>query len=75
MRKHVIWLLLIGIAACGGKNIIRSEPPTAFVTINDVPKGVTPLEITLDCDKAKEYKIKLLALGIRHRQKQLSARH
>jgi hypothetical protein len=60
MMKHMIWILLIGIAACsGGKTVIRSEPPTAFVTINGIPKGVTPLEIKLNCDKTKDYKIKI----------------
>jgi len=64
MMKHIIWLLLIGIAACsGGKTVIRSEPPTAFVTINEIPKGVTPLEIKLDCDKTKDYKIKISCPG------------
>lgn len=70
MIKHVIWFLLIGIVSCsGGKTIIRSEPPTAFVTINEVPKGVTPLEIKLDCDKTKEIKVQISCPGYRTKTK------
>ncbi|WAC07339.1 MAG: PEGA domain-containing protein [Thermodesulfobacteriota bacterium] len=72
MMKHIIWLLLIGIAACsGGKTIIRSEPPTAFVSINEIPKGVTPLEIKLDCDKTKDYKITISCPGYQTQTKDI----
>jgi len=72
MMKHMIWLLLIGIAACsGGKTVIRTEPPTAFVTINEIPKGVTPLEIKLDCDKTKDYKIKISYPGYQTQTKDI----
>ncbi|HPD61350.1 MAG TPA: PEGA domain-containing protein, partial [Thermodesulfobacteriota bacterium] len=72
MIWHMIWFLLIGIVACsGGKTVIRSEPPTAFVTINDIPKGVTPLEVKLDCDKTKEYKIKISYPGYQTKTKNI----
>jgi hypothetical protein len=72
MMKHMIWLLLIGIAACsGGKTVIRSEPPTAFITINEISKGVTPLEIKLDCDKTKDYKIKISYPGYQTQTKDI----
>ena len=72
MIKYMIWFLLIGIAACsGGKTVIRSDPPTAFVTINDTPKGVTPLEIKLDCDKTKDYKIKISYPGYQTQTKDI----
>ncbi|MFH0811212.1 MAG: PEGA domain-containing protein [Pseudomonadota bacterium] len=64
MWKKLIWLLLIGFSACsGGKTVIRSEPPTAFVTINGVPKGVTPLEIKLDCDETRKFKVVIVSPG------------
>ena len=72
MVKRMIWLLLIGIAACsGGKTVIRSDPPTAFVTINEIPKGVTPLEIKLNCDKTKDYKIKISYPGYQAQTKDI----
>jgi hypothetical protein len=76
MMKHMIWLLLIGIAACsGGKTVIRSDPPTAFVTINEIPKGVTPLEIKLDCAKTKDYKIKISSPGYQTQTKDIKCGH
>jgi hypothetical protein len=64
MGKKLIWLLLIVIvAACSGKTVIRSEPPTAFVTINGVAKGVTPLEVGLDCEETKEFEISVFFPG------------
>jgi hypothetical protein len=76
MMKHIIWLLLIGIAACsGGKTVIRSEPPTSFITINEIPKGVTPLEIKLDCDKTKDYKIKISCPGYLAQTKDIECRY
>ena len=72
MIKHMIWLLLIGIAACsGGKTVIRSDPPTAFVSINEIPKGVTPLEIKFDCDKTKNYNIKISYPGYQTQTKDI----
>ena len=73
MRKQMIWILLIGIAAAcsGGKTVIRSDPPTAFVTINEISKGVTPLEIKLDCDKTKNYKIKISYPGYQTQTKDI----
>lgn len=76
MIKHMIWLLLIGIAACsGGKTVIRSDPPTAFVSINEIPKGVTPLEIKFDCDKTKNYNIKISYPGYQTQTKDIECRY
>lgn len=66
MGRRLIWLLFIVIAACSsGKTIIRSEPPTALVSINGVPKGVTPLEVKLNCNETKKFKIQVSAPGYR----------
>ena len=75
MMKHLIWLFLFGIIACGGKTVIRSEPPTAFVSINEIPKGVTPLEIQLDCDQTKDYKIKVSCQGYQTQTKDIECKY
>ena len=64
MRRIAICLSLFLLSACGGgKTIIRSEPPAAFVTVNGTPQGVTPLEIKLDCGESKEFKIRVSSPG------------
>jgi hypothetical protein len=64
MRKRLILLpLIVMIAACSGKTIIRSEPPTAFVTINGVSQGVTPLEVKLQCRDVQEYEVVVFLPG------------
>lgn len=64
MMKHIIWLFLIVIVACSGdKTVIRSDPPTAFVTINKKPKGVTPVEVSLDCNKTEKFTIQVSCPG------------
>lgn len=75
MGKRLIWVFLVFLAACSGKStIIRSEPPMAFVTINGVPKGVTPLELKLDCDKTDKFEIQVAAPGFRTQTKVLKCR-
>ncbi|MCX8012522.1 MAG: PEGA domain-containing protein [Desulfobacterota bacterium] len=71
MLKRIVSLfLLLGLIGCsGGKTIIRSDPPTAFIFINGVSKGVTPLEIKLDCDKDKEFEIKIACPGYKSQTK------
>jgi len=64
MNKRLIWLpLILFLAACSGKTIIRSEPPTAFVTINGISQGVTPLEVKLDCGETKEFEVSVFLPG------------
>ena len=66
MGKKLIWILFmfIVIAACSGrKTVIHSEPPTALITINGVSKGVTPLEIKLDCKETREFEISAFLPG------------
>lgn len=64
MPKRLCWLALIFMfAACSGKTVIRSEPPTAFVTINGVSKGVTPLEVKLDCGETREFEVLVFRPG------------
>lgn len=73
MMKKLVWFLLVGIVACsGGKTIIRSDPPTAFVTINGVHKGVTPLEIKLDCEKTRKFVVEISSPGYLTQTKVLS---
>ena len=75
MGKRLIWVLLIVFTACSAKStIIRSEPPTAFVTINGVPKGVTPLELKLDCEKNETFEIQVSAPGFLTQTKNLNCR-
>lgn len=64
MNRRLLWLpLILLFAACSGKTIIRSEPPTAFVTINGMSKGVTPLEVKLDCGGIREFEVTVFLPG------------
>lgn len=64
MRMVLVLLAGVGLAACsGGKTIIRSEPPTAFVTINGISRGVTPLEIKLDCGETRTFTVVVSSPG------------
>ena len=73
MLKQISLLLWLVVIACsGGKTIIRSDPPTAFVFIDGAPKGVTPLEVKLDCDKDKKFEIKITSPGYKSQSKTIS---
>lgn len=64
MKKILIWLFLVGMIGCaGGKTVIRSEPPTAFVVINGAAEGVTPLEIKLACDETRKFQVEVSSPG------------
>jgi hypothetical protein len=64
MDRRLLWFpLILMFAACSGKTIIRSEPPTAFVTINGISKGVTPLEVKLDCGGIRKFEVAVFLPG------------
>ncbi len=59
-----ISLVVLLTAACSGGNVlIHAEPPRAYVTINGVSQGVTPLVLDLDCDDHDSYEITASAPG------------
>ena len=62
-EKLILLLSLIIISCSAKKTIIHSEPPTAFVTINGISKGVTPLEVKLDCDEKKTFEVTVFLPG------------
>ena len=67
--------LVVLLAACGsGKTLIRSDPPTADITINGKYEGVTPLEIKMGCKKKSEYKIVASKDGYETKSKIVSCR-
>lgn len=64
MHKRLIWLpLVLFIASCSGKTLIRTDPPTAFVTINGIAQGVTPLEVQLDCEETRQFEVSVFLPG------------
>ena len=75
MSKKLVCFLLIVIAACsGGKTVIRSDPPTARVIINGVPRGVTPLEIKLDCKETRKFEVSVFLPGYLPKTKTIRCR-
>ena len=75
IKTKLIWLLLLFLSACsGGNTVIRSEPPTAFITINGASQGVTPLEIKLDCSQTREFEVVLSLPGYLSETKQIHCR-
>ena len=51
-------IIVLLISACSrGPVLIRTEPPTAYISINGVKQGVSPLELNLDCDEDKSFEI------------------
>ena len=54
--------------------LIRSEPPRAFVSINGINQGVTPLKLHLDCDEDKSFEIVASAPGYLTRQETITCR-
>lgn len=57
-KKLFLFLLLSATVGCfNGRTIVRSEPPTASVSINGAAMGVTPLELKLDCDETGDLEI------------------
>jgi len=71
----IVWLLLFFFSACsGGNTVIRSEPPTAFVTINGAPQGVTPLDIKLDCSETRKFEVVVSLPGYLSQTKEIKCR-
>ncbi|MBN2467192.1 MAG: PEGA domain-containing protein [Deltaproteobacteria bacterium] len=76
MRIAMLCVLLICLGACAGrgKTVIRSDPPTAYVSVNGVSEGVTPLEIELDCDKNKHFEVVVSLPGYLPESREISCR-
>lgn len=63
-KKLVLFVLLTMTVGCfNGRTIVRSEPPTASVSINGAAMGVTPLELKLNCHKTGDLEITVSRAG------------
>lgn len=64
VRRLVLFMLLSMTVGCfNGRTIVRSEPPTASVSINGAAMGVTPVELKLDCHKTGALEITVSRRG------------
>ena len=60
----VLAIIILLFPACSkGPVLIRSEPPRAYISVNGVNQGVTPLELDLDCDEENSFEIVASAPG------------